>query len=89
MAWRSLSEILDLADEGGAKHSNSKVALFVVTAAVLVSWGILKYFGKDITWPDVALLVSLILAAGSIRALLAFWKIRANGGSPNGPTRPF
>lgn len=79
----SISEITDLFDKSGETHSNTKVMSLIVIASEIVLWAVLKLAGKSISWEDVALLVSLVIATQSVRALLAFWRGRANG-SGNG-----
>lgn len=81
----SISEITDLYDKSGEAHSNTKVMSLIVIAGILVLWGALKFAGKEITWPDVFLLVSLVIAAQSVRALLAFWRARTNGNGNGTP----
>lgn len=80
----SISEITDLYDKSGEAHSNSKVMSLIVIGSEIVLWATLKFTGKSISWEDVALLVSLVIATQSVRALLAFWR----GGKPNGNGAP-
>lgn len=77
----SISQITDLYGKDGVAHSNTKVMSLIVIASEIALWATLKFTGKEITWPDVALLVSLVVATQSVRALLAFWRGRTGGES--------
>lgn len=82
---KSISELTDLLDQDGEKHSNSKVMTLLVIVTELGLWGGLKFTDRDLTATDAAFLISLVIAAYSIRALLAFVRARVNGnGNGNG-----
>jgi len=79
----TLSEITDILDRSGERHSNTKVIALVVIMAELV----LVYLTRilklgDFGSGEVVVLLSLLAASFGQRLLMAFWKIRgANGGN--------
>jgi len=81
---KSISEIADVLDQSGEKHSNTKVMTLVVIVGELGLWGALKFTDRVLTATDAAFLISLVIAAYSIRALLAFVRAKTNGVNGNG-----
>jgi len=76
---KSISEITDLLDQDGVRHSNTKVMTLIVIVGELGLWAGLKFTDRTLTTTDAAFLIALVLATYSARALLAFLRAKTNG----------
>lgn len=76
---KSLSEVTDLLDRDGDKHSNTKVMTFIVIVGELSLWGALKFTGRVLTVTDATFLIALVAATYGARYFIAVLRAKVNG----------
>lgn len=89
MNIRPPSEVFDLLEQDGSRHSHHKAVAFVVIMVTLVIVALNLLRGtRSLTWPEVALLAFLVAAAygtGILKAVIALARSFVGARWPSSP----